>query len=136
WAPAGRPGGRRPPRPQRAAPASAPPSTTQSAPRTPRPSAGLGRSFGLRDHVRAGPRALVAALDQKPLRRLRARALEREAAAEALPVQHEHGVATLDRLGPRHAPALLVGAGVPELELARFRLARLRFERHALVGGI
>src|SRR3954452_6265840 len=68
----------------------------------------------LDDDVRAGARLVVAALDQQPLRLgARAGALEREAAVQLLAVQDEDGVATLDRLGPGDAAALLVGAAVP-----------------------
>ena len=102
---------------------------------------GRGRGAGLRDvdrahplrrigrhgpsHV-AGPRrsatsrspgagVLVAALDEQPLRRrAAARALEREAAAQLLAVQDEDGVPALERLRPRDAAALLVGAAVPD----------------------
>src|SRR5919202_7112896 len=64
--------------------------------------------------VRAGARLVVAALDEQPLRPgARPRPLEREAAAQLLAVEHEHGVAALERLRPRDAAALLVGAAVP-----------------------
>src|SRR4051794_36306702 len=69
----------------------------------------------LGDDLRAGARGVVAALDQQPLRlRTGAGALQREAAVELLAVQHEDGMAALERRGPRDAAALLVGAAVPD----------------------
>src|SRR3954465_6996898 len=68
----------------------------------------------LGDDVRARASLVVAALDQQPLRLgARSRALERETAAHFLAVQDEDAVAALERLGPRHAAALLIGAAVP-----------------------
>src|SRR3954453_1636154 len=58
------------------------------------------------------PSFVVAALDQQPLPR--PGALQREAAAQLLAVQDEDRVAALERLGPRDAPALLVGPAVPD----------------------
>ena len=43
-----------------------------------------------------------------------ARALQREAAAQLLAVQHEHRVPALERLRPGDAPALLVAAAIPD----------------------
>src|ERR1700761_5389624 len=61
------------------------------------------------DDVGVGLRVLVAALDQEPLRLCaRACALQREAAAQLLSVEHEHGVATGERLWPGDASTLLV----------------------------
>src|SRR6185436_3354047 len=89
-----------------------------------------GRSGG----VRAWLRVLVAALDEQPLRsRARAGALEREAAAQALAVQDEDGVAALERLGPGDAAALLVGALVPDPRLGG---SRRQLDREALVGRV
>ena len=54
-------------------------------------------------------------LIEQPLRlRARPRALEGEAAAQLLAVQDEDGVAAVERLRPGDAPALLVGALVPD----------------------
>src|SRR5436305_6833444 len=67
---------------------------------------------------------LVATLDQQPLRLLApASALQREAAAQLLAVEHEHRMTALERLGPRHASALLVGAAVPDDDPAAARRA-------------
>src|SRR5207237_9714544 len=58
---------------------------------------------------------LVAPLEQQPLRLgPRSSSLQRESSAKLVPVQHEHGVAALERLRPRHAPPLLVRAAVPD----------------------
>src|SRR3954447_21653074 len=65
----------------------------------------------LGDDVRAGPRLVVAALDQQPLRLgARPRALEGDPAAQLLAVQDEDGVAALERLRPGDAATLLIGA--------------------------
>src|SRR5436190_24320024 len=73
----------------------------------------------LGDDVRARARLLVAALDEQPLRLCsRARALQREAAAQLLTVEHENRVATLERLRPGHPAALLVCAAIPDQNYA------------------
>ena len=53
-----------------------------------------------------------------------ARALERPAAAQLLAVQHEDGVAALERLRPGDAAALLVAAAVPHGRRRRSRACR------------
>src|SRR4051794_3217561 len=68
------------------------------------------RLRALGDDVRARARLVVAALDEEPVP---VGALQGEAPAQLGAVQDEDRVAALERLGPRHPAALLVGAAVP-----------------------
>src|SRR5947209_11094273 len=63
--------------------------------------------------MRAG--IFVTALDQQPLWLVPAAGpLEGEAAVELAPMQHEDGVATVERLGPGHTTPLLIASPIPD----------------------
>jgi hypothetical protein len=89
---------------------------------------------------------LVAALEQQPLGfPARSRALQHEAPAQLVAVEHEHGVPARKSLRPWHAASLLVGPAIPHDDgavaahpLKEIVSARVvgDLDRQALDGGV